>query len=87
MASSASIRAGMICPPISGFDEIVAGARWPANIPRREKEIALLQRALHGDTFKGPWIQNILAEIKLTQGNPVAAQSLLEQVPLGFSSD
>jgi TolB-like protein/lipopolysaccharide biosynthesis regulator YciM len=33
-------------------------------------------------TFKGPWIQVVLAKIKLAQGDPVAAQSLLEQVPL-----
>ena len=36
-------------------------------------------------TFKGPWIQVVLAKIKLAQGDPVAAQSLLEQVPLDFS--
>jgi TolB-like protein len=35
--------------------------------------------------FEGPWIQTQLAEIKLAQGDPVAAQSLLEQVPLDFS--
>jgi eukaryotic-like serine/threonine-protein kinase len=36
-------------------------------------------------TFKGPWIQVVLAKIKLAQGDPVTAQSLLEQVPLDFS--
>jgi tetratricopeptide (TPR) repeat protein len=36
-------------------------------------------------TFEGPWNQLKLAEIKLAQGDPVAAQSLLEQVPLDFS--
>jgi TolB-like protein/thioredoxin-like negative regulator of GroEL len=34
---------------------------------------------------ENPWIKRRLAEIKLAQGNPVAAQSLLEQVPLDFS--
>jgi serine/threonine protein kinase/cytochrome c-type biogenesis protein CcmH/NrfG len=32
-----------------------------------------------------PWTQMGLAEIKLDKGDPVAAQSLLEQVPLDFS--
>ena len=35
--------------------------------------------------YTDPWIQLLLAEIKLAQGDPVAAQSLLEQVPLDFS--
>ena len=32
-----------------------------------------------------PWAKRWLAEIKLAQGDPVAAQSLLDQVPLDFS--
>src|SRR4030095_16629896 len=32
-----------------------------------------------------PWTQLMLAEMKLAQADPVAAQSLLEQVPLDFS--
>ena len=32
-----------------------------------------------------PWTQLWLAQIKLAQGDPVAAQSLLEQIPLDFS--
>jgi eukaryotic-like serine/threonine-protein kinase len=32
-----------------------------------------------------PWTPLLLAEMKLAQGDPVAAQSLLEQVPLDFS--
>jgi len=32
-----------------------------------------------------PWTQLMLAEMKLAQGDPAAAQSLLEQVPLDFS--
>jgi TolB-like protein/Flp pilus assembly protein TadD len=34
---------------------------------------------------KGPWMQVVLAKIKLAQGDPAAAQFLLEQVPLEFS--
>jgi serine/threonine protein kinase/tetratricopeptide (TPR) repeat protein len=34
---------------------------------------------------ENPWIKRRLAGIKLAQGDPVAAQSLLEQVPLDFS--
>ena len=36
-------------------------------------------------TLKDPWTQLQLAELKLAQGDPVAAQALLEQVPLDFS--
>jgi tetratricopeptide (TPR) repeat protein len=31
------------------------------------------------------WIKGLLAELKLAQGDPVAAQSLLEQIPLDFN--
>ena len=34
---------------------------------------------------RDPWTQLLLTQIKLAQGDPVAAQSLLEQVPLDFS--
>ena len=37
--------------------------------------------------LEDPWTKMVLAEIKLAQGDPVAAQSLLEQVPLDFSPD
>jgi TolB-like protein len=37
--------------------------------------------------LEDPWNKMVLAEIKLAQGDPVAAQSLLEQVPLDFSPD
>jgi tetratricopeptide (TPR) repeat protein len=33
----------------------------------------------------GLWIQSNLAQIKLAQGNPAAAQSVLDQVPLDFT--
>ena len=45
----------------------------------------LIKKCAASGTFEGPWIQMWLAEIKLAQGDPVAAQSLLEQVPLDFS--
>jgi Predicted integral membrane protein len=45
----------------------------------------LIKKCAASGTFEGPWIQNWLAKIKLAQGDPVAAQSLLEQVPLEFS--
>jgi TolB-like protein/Tfp pilus assembly protein PilF len=40
-----------------------------------------------GGPLEDPWAKMVLAEIKLAQGDPVAAQSLLEQVPLDFSPD
>jgi len=40
-----------------------------------------------GGPLENPWAKMVLAEIKLAQGDPVAAQSLLEQVPLDFSPD
>jgi tetratricopeptide (TPR) repeat protein len=45
----------------------------------------LIKKCAASGTFEGPWIQNWVAKIKLAQGDPVAAQSLLEQVPLDFS--
>ena len=53
---------------------------------RRYSELEQLltkEGASHGQ--EDPWINMVLAEIKLAQGDPVAAQSLLEQVPLDFS--
>jgi tetratricopeptide (TPR) repeat protein len=49
-----------------------------------EWEQLLKKRAASG-TFEDPWIRLELAEIKLAQGDPVAAQTLLAQVPLEFS--
>jgi tetratricopeptide (TPR) repeat protein len=48
-----------------------------------ELEQFIRKEAASGD----PWIQNLLAKIKLAQGDPAAAQSLLEQVPLEYSPD
>jgi tetratricopeptide (TPR) repeat protein len=45
----------------------------------------LVKKYAANGTLKGPWIQVVLAKIKLAQGDPAAAQSLLEQVPLDFS--
>jgi tetratricopeptide (TPR) repeat protein len=45
----------------------------------------LIKTCAASGTFEGPGIQNWVAEIKLAQGDPIAAQSLLEQVPLDFS--
>jgi TolB-like protein len=40
-----------------------------------------------GGPLEDPWTKMVLAQIKLAQGDPGAAQSLLEQVPLDFSPD
>jgi TolB-like protein len=45
----------------------------------------LIKKCTARGTFDGPWIQLELAELKLAQGDPVAAQALLAQVPLDFS--
>jgi TolB-like protein/predicted Zn-dependent protease len=45
----------------------------------------LVKKYAANGTLKGPWIQVVLAKGKLAQGDPAAAQSLLEQVPLDFS--
>jgi len=53
---------------------------------RRYKEWEqLLMNDAGSGLLRDPWTQLLLAEIKLAQGDPVAAQSLLEQVPLDFS--
>jgi serine/threonine protein kinase/Tfp pilus assembly protein PilF len=49
-----------------------------------EMEQLMTKKAASGGQ-ENPWIKMALAEIKLAQGDPVAAQSLLEQVPLDFS--
>jgi TolB-like protein/Tfp pilus assembly protein PilF/predicted Ser/Thr protein kinase len=53
---------------------------------RRYSELEqLLRKEAASDGQEDPWINMVLAEIKLAQADPVAAQSLLEQVPLDFS--
>jgi eukaryotic-like serine/threonine-protein kinase len=49
-----------------------------------ESEQAIAKVAASG-AIKEPWTQVHLAELKLAQGEPVAAQALLAQVPLEFS--
>jgi tetratricopeptide (TPR) repeat protein len=45
----------------------------------------LLKKCAASDVIAGPWNQTLLAEVKLAEGDPAAAESLLEQVPLDFS--
>jgi len=53
---------------------------------RRYKEFEqLLTKDAASRTLQDPWTQLGLAEIKLAEGDPVAAQALLAQVPLDFS--
>jgi len=54
---------------------------------RRYSELEQLQtkRAAESGTLDSLGLQSYLARIKLAQGDPVAAQSLLEQVPLEYS--
>jgi serine/threonine protein kinase len=53
---------------------------------RRYNELEqLFAKDAASGTVKDPWTQLWLAELKLAEGDPVAAQSLLAQVPLEFS--
>jgi tetratricopeptide (TPR) repeat protein len=53
---------------------------------RRYSELEqLMTKNSASGPLEDPWIKMVLAEIKLAQGDPVAAQSVLEQVPLDFS--
>jgi eukaryotic-like serine/threonine-protein kinase len=52
---------------------------------RYNEEEQVIKKCAASGTFESPWIQSWLAEIKLAQGDPVGAQSLLDQVPLDFS--
>ena len=53
---------------------------------RRYKELEqLFAKDAASGILHGPWTQLGLAELKLAQGEPVAAQALLAQVPLEFS--
>jgi serine/threonine protein kinase len=45
----------------------------------------LMTNKAAGGTLEDPWLKQVLADIKLAQGDPVAAQSLLEEVPLEFN--
>jgi serine/threonine protein kinase/tetratricopeptide (TPR) repeat protein len=50
-----------------------------------ELEQLMTKDAASGGPLEDPWIKVVLAETKLAQGDPVAAQSLLEQVPVDYS--
>ena len=50
------------------------------------EELVRKQAANGGFALEDPFIQTWLAQMKLAQGDPVAAQSFLEQVPLVYSS-
>jgi tetratricopeptide (TPR) repeat protein len=53
---------------------------------RRYHELEqLLAKDAASGTLQDPWTQLWLAELKLAEGDPVAAQALLAQVPLEFS--
>jgi TolB-like protein len=52
-----------------------------------ELELFLKKRAAGNDTLDNLGPQSYLARIKLAQGDPVAAQSLLQQVPPDYSPD
>jgi thioredoxin-like negative regulator of GroEL len=53
---------------------------------RRYREFEqLVDKDAADGTAEHPWIKTRLADMKLAQGDPVAAQSLLDQVPLDFS--
>jgi serine/threonine protein kinase/Tfp pilus assembly protein PilF len=53
---------------------------------RRYKELEqLFAKDAASGLLQDPWSQLELAELKLAEGDPVAAQALLEQVPLDFS--
>lgn len=45
----------------------------------------VLKKRVASGTMEDTWFQTLVADIKLAQGNPDAAQSLLDQVPLDFS--
>jgi serine/threonine-protein kinase len=55
---------------------------------RRYSELEqLMKKQATNGTLDDPWIKHVLAEIKLAKGDPAAAQSLLEQVPVDYSPD
>jgi predicted Zn-dependent protease len=50
-----------------------------------ELEQLMTKEAASGGPLEDPYIKMTLADMKLAQGDPVAAQSFLKQVPLDFS--
>jgi serine/threonine protein kinase len=65
----------------------IAVYRWGAYLDmRRYKELEqLFAKDATSGTLQDPWTQLWLAELKLAEGDPGAAQALLAQVPLDFS--
>jgi serine/threonine protein kinase/tetratricopeptide (TPR) repeat protein len=67
-------------------DEVAYFLRLTLLEMRRYHELEqLLAKDAASDPEQNPWIRFRLAELKLAEGDPVAAQALLEQVPLDFS--
>ena len=64
-------------------------AFWCRDTYRDMRRYNEFEQLLTNDAASGllrdPWTQLWLAEVKFDEGDPVAAQSLLEQVPLDFS--
>lgn len=52
-----------------------------------ELEQLMTKTAASGGPLEEPWTKMVIAEIRLAQGDAVAAQSLVEQVPPDFSPD
>jgi TolB-like protein len=65
----------------------IAVYRWGAYLDmRRYKELEqLFAKDATSGALQDPWTQLWLAELKLAEGDPGAAQALLAQVPLDFS--
>jgi serine/threonine protein kinase/Flp pilus assembly protein TadD len=58
-----------------------------SELRRYHESEEVIKKCAASGTLEEPRIQTMLAEIGLAQGDPVAAQSLLDQVPLDFSPD
>jgi serine/threonine-protein kinase len=66
--------------------EAAFGCRDTYRDTRRYNEFEqLVTKDAASGLLRDPWTQLWLAEVKFDEGDPVAAQSLLEQVPLDFS--
>jgi serine/threonine protein kinase/tetratricopeptide (TPR) repeat protein len=82
--SLANFRKASELDPRNG--EIAYYLRFTLLEMRRYHELEqLFAKDAASDTEGIPWIRFKLAELKLAEGDPVAAQALLDQVPLDFS--
>ncbi len=69
-------------------DEVAMHRRRTLREMRRYNELEqLFAKDAASGLLRDPWTQHGLAVVKLAQGDPVAAQALLAQVPLEFSPD